>query len=278
MSNTTDNIKQFNSVGLDSIWGGLVDASGSFIGAGSSLANGADSGGFSILGPQSADITVPDMERVNVLGADGKLASYLFESDTETGFEFTAGGIDLDMAMASQGRAVQTVNNWEIAVLRPALRSPQTMWWVINSRAKSMTSGSTNNPGFIVDYVKLEISYLGSTGRSNKTPHAHRFSAVVLQSTVYPWGATVTGGAGDAFTHWSANRVRLHAFRGDNTDVTLTLPGTLFEPTDRVNVFHDGTLQTYTTDYTISGQVITWETGSKLTAAELGVIAYEYVP
>lgn len=275
----TDNVKQFNSVGLDSIWGGLVDSTGSFIGASATLANGADSGGFAILGPQSADITIPDMERINVLGADGKLASYLFESDTETGLVFEAGGIDLDMAMASQGRAVETVNNWEIAVLRPAMRTPQTMWWIINSRAKSMESGSLNNPGYVVDMLKVEISYLGSTGRSNKTPHTHRFSAVVLQSDVYPWGADVTGGAGDAFTFWSANRVRLHAMRGDNTDVTLTLPSTLAATaSDRVNVFHDGVLQAYTTDYTISGQVITWESGSKLTAAELGVIAYEYTP
>lgn len=275
----TDNLTQYLSAGLDSIWVGHVDATGSFIGAAATLANAADSGGFVMLGPQSADLAIPELERVNVSGGDGRLATFLFESETETGFTFEAGAIDLDAAMASQGRAVETVNNWEIGFLRPAIRTPQTMWWVINSQAKSQTSGSLNNPGFQVILAKVEASYLGPSGISNKSAHNHRFQAVVNQADVYPWGAAPTGGAADAFPFWSAYRIRLHAMRGDNSDVTLTLPSTIAgTAADDVNIWKDGVLQTYTTDYTITDQVITWETAGKLDAGELGVVAYPYTP
>src|SRR5690554_5296854 len=275
------NLTQIVSAGLDTIYAGLVDADGLFGGTTAAPAEASDNGGFRVLGPQSADLTIPEMERVNVPGSDGRLATFQFDAVEESGFIFEAGAIDMDMAAASQKDAVDDVASiYKLLGLRPGRRTPQTMWWVMNSQAKSQASGSLGNPGWLVLVLKVEVTYLGPSGIANRGPHTHRFSAIAQPADTYPWGQTPASGMSyDGWLFHSENRMRLHRHEGDNSDTTFTL-SELPVAADRVHVYKAGTLQTITTDYTVNTEtgVVTYEDGSKPGAGVATVVLYEIAP
>lgn len=284
------NIKQMISAGLFSIQAGVLRTSGRFGGAGG-VANGGDSGGFFLAGPQSADMTFPEMERVNVPGGDGRLGTFLFDSDTESGFTFESGVTDLDLAAASQGTKVHTIGDWSIGGIRPAFRTPVQMWWVINAQAKSQASGSLGAAGWHVLIAKFEISYLGPGGVSNKNPHASRYSAIIDPSDIYPWGLAINETNNgttslDVFEFFAENPVALHLYVGDSTNgtdgtasftVDYTPAGD--DTTNKVLAWKNGTQMTKTTHYTVtpSTKTIALEAGHRPLAGEEMVVLYEYV-
>lgn len=283
------NVEKFISAGVDTIHAGVLRPSGRFGGAGS-VANGADSGGFAMLGPKSADMTFPEMEKVNVTGGDGRLGTFLFDSETESGFTFESGVTDLALAAASQGTKLHTVGDWDVGGIRPATRTPIQMWWVINTQAKSQDSGTVGDAGWHILMAKLQISYLGPGGISERNPHVSRYSAVIDPSSNYPWGTALSvanngATALDVFEFFAENRVGIHVYVGDSTNgtdgtATFTLD---YKPagdhsTDKVMVWKDGVLQTATTHYTVTTatSTISLTAGARPLAGEEVVVVYEY--
>lgn len=283
------NIKQFISAGLDSIHAGVLRPSGRFGGVGS-VANGGDSGGFLLLGPQSADMTFPDMERVNVPGGDGRQGTFLFDSDTESGFAFESGATDLDLAAASQGTKVHAVGDWSIGGIRPGTRTPIQMWWVINSQAKSQASGTLGSALWSVLIAKMQITYQGRGGISNKNPHTSRYSAVIDPSDAYPWGlalSTANNGATtlDVFEFTAEHRVAMHVYVGDSTNGTDGTTSFILDhtpagddTTNKVMAWKNGTAMTKTTHFTVtpSTRTIALEATYRPQAGEEMVVLYEY--
>lgn len=284
------NVKKFVSAGVSVVHAAVLRSSGRWGGAGN-VANGEDSGGFALLGPKSVDITFPDLDRVNVTGGDGKLATFMFDSETESGFTFESGATDLALAAASQGTKVHAVGDWDIGVLRPAGRRPVQMWWVINSQGKSQESGSVGDAGYAVLMTKLQVSYLGPGGISERNPHVSRYSAVLDPTDKLPWGAAVTIGnhgtsGAEGFEFFAENPIAIHLYVGDSTNGTdgttsFTLDYTPAgdHSTNKVRVWKNGAAQTPTTHYTVTPatKTVNLVAGVRPLAGEELVVVYEYV-
>lgn len=285
------NIEKFTSAGIHTIHAGVLRSpSGRFGGVGS-VANGGDSGGFIMAGPKSVEMTFPELERVNVTGGNGRLSTFLFESQSESGFTFESGITDLALAAASQGTKIHTIGDWDISGIRPDMRTPIQMWWLINTHGKAQDSGYVGDAGWHVLIAKLQISYLGPSGLSEINPHSSRYSAVIDPSDKFPWGQALSvsnNGATtfDVFEFFAENPVALHVYIGDSTngtdgtqEFTLDYTPAGDHSTNKVRAWKNGTLQTATTHYTVvpSTKTVEMTAGVRPLAGEELVVAYEYV-
>lgn len=272
-----NNLTQLVSAGLDSIHLGFADSAGWFAGSAKAPSNGADSGGFTVIGPQTANITIPPMERVNIPGSDGRLATFQFDSDSESTIEFETGALDMSIAAATDNKTLDIIDtNYTLLGLRPGARTPQTMWLVMNVQAKSQASASLGVAHWLVFLMKGELSYLGPSGVANKGAHIHRWSCLINQSSVYPWGETPADA--DTYDGWvlaAENRMRLHRHTGDGSDDEMVLSSTPVSLA-KTSLWTAGTLLTRTTNYTLSGTTLTFDAGSIPAAAAKSISFYEY--
>jgi hypothetical protein len=278
------NIEKLASAGLDSVHVGVLNSNSIFSGAAAAPANGDDSGALIMIGAQTADIQVPELERVNVEGNDGRLATFQFESGSETGFTFESGSVDFAIAALLQGTNVYALGDWDFNLIRPGTRTPISMAWIINTQAKSQAAASLNQAGFRVALIpKVEVTYLGPGGISNRNAHVNRFSAIINAAGSHFWGTALSEAnegdvKADAIEFWAENRLTAHAFIGDGVITTTVLD---FTPagdhtTNKIAVWVDGVKQTATTDYTVvpATKTLTWV--SVPAAGEEAVIVYEY--
>jgi hypothetical protein len=269
-----NNLKQMISAGLDSIYLGFADSDGVFAGTVKAPVNGTDSGGFVVIGPQTANITIPPMERVNIPGSDGRLGTFQFDSDTETAVEFETGALDFDIAAATDNKTLDVVDtNYTLLGLRPGARTPQSMWMVMNVQAKSQASATLGVAHWLIFIMKGELSYLGPTGVANKGGHLHRWSCLINPSSIYPWGETPADA--DTYDGWvlaAENRMRLHRHTGDGADDEMVLSSTPVSLA-KISLWINGTQKTRTTDYTLSGSTVTFD-ATEVTAAGVDSVAF----
>lgn len=272
-----NNLKQLISAGLDSMTLGFADSAGIFAGTAKAPANGSDSGGFVVIGPQTANITIPPMERVNIPGGDGRLGTFQFDSDTESVIEFETGALDMDVAAATDNKTLDVIDtNYTLLGLRPGSRTPQTMWITMNVQAKSQSSGSLGVAHWLILIMKGELSYLGPSGISNKGPHIHRYSCLITPSDVYPWGETPADS--DTYDGWilaAENRMRLHRHTGGSSDDEMELASTPVSLA-KTSLWTNGSLLTRTTNYTLSSSTLTFDSGSIPSDGVDSVAFYEY--
>lgn len=272
-----NNLKQMISAGLDSVYLGFADSEGWFAGSSKAPTNGTDGGGFAVIGPQTANITIPPMERVNIPGGDGRLGTFQFDSDTESVIEFETGALDFDIAAATDNKTLDVIDtNYTLLGLRPGARTPQTMWITINVQAKSQASASLGVAHWLVFLMKGELSYLGPTGIANKGAHLHRWSCLITPSSVYPWGEAPADA--DTYDGWvlaAENRMRLHRHSGDGSDDEMVLSSTPVSLA-KTSLWTGGAILTRTTNYTLSGSTVTFDAGSIPAAAAKSISFYEH--
>lgn len=258
-----NNLTQMISAGLDSIYLGFADSAGIFAGSALAPSNGTDSGGFTVIGPNTADIVIPEMERINIPGSDGRLGTFQFDSDTESTITFETGALDMSIAAATDNKTLDIIDtNYTLLGLRPGSRDPQTMWMVMNVQSKSQASGSLGVAHWLIFILKGELSYLGPSGIANKGPHVHRWSCLINPSDIYPWGETPADG--DTYDGWvlsAENRMRLHRHTGGSSDDEMVLSSTPVSLA-KTSLWTNGALLTRTTNYTLSSSTLTFDSGS----------------
>lgn len=272
-----NNLTQAISAGLDRIDLGFADSAGIFAGSAKAPADASDSGGFTVLGPQTSNLTIPPMERINIPGGDGRLGTFQFDSDSESTIEFETGALDLSIAAATDNKSLEVVDtNYTLLGLRPGSRTPQTMWMMINAQAKSQASGTLGVAHWVILIMKGELSYLGPSGIANKGAHLHRWSCLVTPSDIFPWGAAPTDGDDyDGWIYYAENRMRLHRHTGGSSDDEMVLASTPVSLA-KASLWSNGTLLTRTTNYTLSSSTLTFDAGSIPADSVDSVAWYEF--
>src|SRR5690242_15449950 len=105
-------------------------------------------------------------------------------------------------------------------------------------------------------YPKVQIVPLGDAGISNAQATSFTHALIANKSSKKPWGLAFSA-SNDGTTEavgigpfLSENRVLLHTHIGDGSDTSVTLAKTPAAANgNKVKLFQDGVLKTYTTHY-----------------------------
>jgi hypothetical protein len=277
-------VEKFASAGTDITFWARNSSGGYPMGATGTLANAAESGMLQLYGVQTQNLTVQQPRRVNVTGDDGVVAQFIFQPEELPGGDLVVGVFDADLVAQSQGIKVYTDGDWSVTGLQPEAPVYSDLTLIVNSQAKSKDSGSSGSGGYMVTiYPKVNIVPLGPTGLTSAGPTAFSHALIANKSDKLPWGtsfSTSNNGTTQMAVYgpfFSENRVTIHTHISDGSETTFTLDKTPVAANgNKVKVYRNGTLLTYTTDYTVDvgTRVVTLDAAG--TAADVHTCRYEY--
>ncbi len=239
---------------------GINDSDGFCIGA---VAGGAVAGAAAgspmlrLLGVKVSNLAIPEAENVIATGDDGPLANFLFPAADLPAGTIEAAIDDLDLAALIQGTLVENVDDLSLGVLQPDAPDFADMSLILQSRAKSQTSGTvgakrwsgwfiSSAQGTPLDRDNFTERAVGTTRYSITVSPADKS---IYGSTMNPTVSGTTRASARPFT--AANPVHMHPFKGDNSRTAFTLA---YLPVSdaKVSVYVEGTKLVLTTAYTVN--------------------------
>ena len=278
----SNNVSQFATAGIDSLYWGVNDANGYVKGTTGSVAQNAIAGLGRLLGAQSLGLQIQEPQQVTILGDDGPICSFFFAPNQLPSGQLELGVIDLTMAMKAQGTNVYADGIYDVPVFQPKDFNFASLTLLIASQAQAEESGNAGNPGFAVSvYPKITLVPKGPQGYGSAAETKFTHAIVANRSAVWPWGKAQTA-ANEGTTEsavwgpvFAENRIMLDTFVLNGTDKTFTLTQTpAADDADHVRIWLNGTELTYTTDFANTGTALTLVAAH--TAADIGVVRYEY--
>lgn len=255
------------SAGFELVFYSLLDSEGYATGGTGTVTAGDANGSpaLRINGAKTIPIAAAEAEFVPVTGDDEVIGQFSFAPATLPSGVLEVAVRDLELMARAQGTLVRDVggtDGFQYTALQPADLLFQDMSLILQSRAQSQTAGIVGAARKDVEIVPLcQLTPLGGE-RTERAAKSMRYSINASPSDKAPWGMTFTE-ALDGTTKmpimsgFAANGVHLHAFKGDASRVAFTLAYTP-AATSKVYVYVEGVQQAYTTNFTVSGKVITF--------------------
>lgn len=275
------NITQYNSAGVSPVFWALNNADGYPCGTAGTLANGSDASMARLLGVESFSLPMQEPRQVNIPGDNDTQAIYLFPPEALPNGDIVLGNIDLTFWAKQQGMNVYADGEYSGVVGQPDSPSFGTMTFVVNAPAKSAQSGSAGNAGYRVKiYPKVQAVPIGDGGQSSAQGTKFSHKLIANKSSKLPWGEPFTvmnhgTTLAAVYEFYSDYRIVLHTHVGDASDTAFTLGYTPAAATaGKIQVWKNGTLLTITTDWTVSGNVITMGTAPAAAAVTVARVAY----
>lgn len=262
---------------------GFVDTLGFLMGGATSApSNGSGSGMLSVVGIQQVPFGIPEGEAVPVPGDDTTLGQFLFPSDTLPEFIINMGANDLTQDALLQGTLVESFGQGYIGVIQPNSPVYADVCLIVQGLSKSKDAGSDGVSGYDIFIFPLcNIQPLDRETAEGRTAAVNRWKVTPSIFSKKPWGVTVldavNGTDGAVGMHLKFdNPIVMHRYTGtgaggqsvtlDKTPVSLA----------KIVVVDNTAVLTPTTDYTLSGKVLTWVTNRA--AASKTIIFYEFTP
>lgn len=251
--------------GFKFLFYGVVNANGYLIGNTADGPSAGDQDGEPMLrltGARTIPIQAAEDEVVTVTGDDEPMTTFDFPAGTLPSGVFEQSERDMDFEALVQGTKVQSIGDLNVSPLMPSDASKPDLCYLIQRRAKKWESGSRGASAWEIYFVpKAKTTPLGANVEQ-RTFSPYRYSFTTSKSDRLPWGATFTEAAhGTTSAPFvvveSDNPVHLHAFQGDNSETVFNLAYTP-KAAAKVHVYVDGVKQTVTTDYAVSGNVVTF--------------------
>lgn len=277
-----DNITQWFAGGFERVQWGVIDSSGYFIGTGTTLANGSDSGMGQLQSPNVANVPSSGARTIQPEGGDSIAGRIALPGITEIRFQLGLSVQDLAFKAAAEGTKVYTLEEYDFGMFDPDSPTFQTMCLLFTRKAASSEQA---NPGSGFEHLLLPSCQVVPQGPGNfqtgENPALYNYEVVVNRATKFPWGQALTlndqgtlKAGGTDF--WSENRVTLHAFKGDGTEDEIIVDYTPVSGTlNTKNFVHtDGVKET--TDITITPATKLFDFTAAPSAGETVVIFYEH--
>lgn len=253
------------------------------------LANGADAGSYEVLGVQTADLSVPEPERTDILGNDMLLAAFTWKLGASPSGSIECGVADLDLNVALEGVKKYESDGLEIAPLGADTADPKDAWLICQNRAVDYETGYRGlGKKYFIIVPKMSAVVIGPSAIQQRQANTSRLRMTVQVSDVLPWGEAVTLsnlGALSALMFYGASDYYwdMHSFIGDGTTVDVVLDRTPVDDNSgtvkRTAIWVDGVKAVPVTDFVVvpATKTVTFQAGHIPTAgAEVG-IRYEYV-
>jgi len=280
------NVTKIISAGADVMFYGVRDGAGYFNGpTATAVANGSGAGMALLEGVKNAPHSVAEPESVAVTGDNSVLGSFQFEPNELSSFILELATRDLTFEALAQSTLVATEGDISLSVIQPKAASYTNIIFLVTGEAQSRASGSIGTPQFETLLIpNATVVPLSRDGFAERAPATYRYRVTCNPVDKLPWGLALsdaTNGTTEspAFTMNSENRLHVYRASGDGTTDDFVLTYSPAEASsDKVRVYVDGVLKTYTTDYTvtIATKTVTFAGGSIPTAGQKIVILYEY--
>lgn len=269
---------------------GFYDTNGFMCGAAGVLANGADSPMMRLWAIKNIDVTIPERVRETQTGDDEVQGSLYFGPTDPVVLNIQTGLSDLDVEAAMQDINVYNDTQKKLIVLNPNVDSFPLACMLTMGIAKKKVFGEAAVKGYEVNVFNSgEFVILGRDALAERTLGNYDLTMTCDQTSTFPWGEAMSianhGTLGGAGGKWpSENKLTMHAFRGDGTDVTLTLAETPAgdDTSGRIKVYketsaHVRSVLTPTSGYTVvtSTKVLTFAVAPA--AGDHIIVLYEYV-
>jgi hypothetical protein len=275
-----DNITSWFAGGFERCQAGTIDGDGYFTGDDGSPASLTGTGMLQLEGANVATVPAPAARSITPEGDDGKVGTIMLASIDTIQFELGLKVHNATFSALVQGTTNYAEEEWTFTHFDPDTPTFRTMCLVFSRKAQSKVAAS---PGQGYEHLILpncQISFNGvgqlQTGVNEAT---YNYSVTVDRSTKTPWGrafSLTNDGtvAVSGLTFFTEHRWTMHAFTGDNSDVSVVVNYTPISSTLNTKnlVYVNGTKET--TGVTISSKTFTW--GSAPASAAKVVIAYEH--
>lgn len=278
----TTNVEQF-AVGVAEYFFWSQKSGAYPYGATGTISAGGDAGMARHKGLASASLTFPEVPRTAILGDGGKIGEFIGQVTDVTNASVTFNSFDLDFDVALDGRAIYADGDHDAVIYSTNCASYADLCAVYNVRAQSLASGSLGEDAWAVFEIwnfEAAPNLPNLSGTSfDAQPVTYTMSLDEVDTelsglTVSDTNYGVTQGT--VKFYWSENPVCFHTHVGNNSDDSLTLDYTPAAANgNKVLLWQDGVAQTYTTDYTVSGTTLTFDSapGSNV----VSVIKYEFL-
>lgn len=278
----TNNVESFNSAGLERAEWAVNSPAGYPYGSAGVIANGGDAPMARLVGVQNVNLPMQAPRQVSIPGDDGVQAIYFFQPETLPNGDMVLGNIDLNLWAKSQGINVYTDGDWDVIVGQPDSPTFKQLTLITTSQSQSAQAGSVGNAGWMTTfYPRVQIVPMGVQSQTNATGSNFTHQLIANKFDRLPWGAalSVTNQGTTAGVQYgpfySENRVTLHTHVSDASDTSITLAHTPAAATAaKIKVYRNGTLLTITTDWSVSGAVITLVSAGS--AGDVVVVRYEW--
>lgn len=203
-------------------------------------------------------LTQPTPTLVTTQGNDAAGFTYIFKATENPSGELTADVLDNLLIAESTGNSAFTLgNNIDGVLINPDYLSTKNYWFVVNREAKAGTVAEYGNAGFLVDFVRVQLSPLyDEKGFQDK--EQMRLQVTALPSGKTPYGELIANSGGTDYG--SANtasglmnnfvpyELTLGVFKGNGVATTATTPSAAVDAanTDAFLLTSGGTFSTLT--------------------------------
>lgn len=223
-------------------------------------------------------LTQPTPNLVSNRGNDQQGFTFIFRSEENPSGELTADAMDNKLIAESTGNVEFTLgNNISGVLLNSDYLSTKNYWFVVNRQAKSADVATYGNAGFVVDFVRVQVSPLyDEKGFQDK--EQMRLQVVSLPAGRTPYGELIDNSGGTNYgsaanasgliNNFVPYKLRIGVFKGDGATTTATTPSTAVDAanTDAFLLTSGGTFSTlsYTSgvagagEFSYSGTTITF--------------------
>lgn len=252
---------QFNAVGLRSISVTGVDSAGYAVGGNSSgsfsgvaAAAGAMVDAHKLYGAFSMPSAIPEPNRIFPLGDDGVVGVYQFPATELPSGTMQLSAEDQDFIAYIQATNTVTLGtDWTHGLTNPTDQGFLDCYVIVHKQGLTV-------PGNLARW-KTEVFYGNASFLGQDSNHQgldyYNYSVAYKRMAQYPWGVAFVNGtegttAAGSFGGYNPYPWMLANGTGDNSETQFDLDYTPYEASgDAVLVWVNGTLKTYTTDYTV---------------------------
>jgi hypothetical protein len=260
--------KQTIAAGFKINFYGVTDSDGYFIGGTATApvaGNQTGSGMIRLRGSRTIPLQIPEPTIDTVLGDDEPEVSFEFDADSlPDGVLETSVRSNVFEALAQKTK-VRTLGDLEVSVIAPANRGSESMCYLLSRRAKSWAPGTEGVKKWESVFIPRASTTPLFTNIEQRTFTPYQYKINLSKSGRTGWSTVSTNlhgtTAAPIFPIDSDNPLYLHRWTGDAAETAFTLT---YPPVSgaKTYVFVNDILQTVTTDYTVSGKILTFEAGS----------------
>lgn len=277
-------VNSFSSLGLKIVYWAAKNGAYPNGTTATPLANGSASGMGRLTGVSGLSVTEPDSPIITAAANNGVLVQFVGEPQELPSGTLTQVALDQQFAAVATGVKLHAEGDYEYLPGFPACFNYADLFLVVNAPAKSTEPGTFGLSGWEVTEYFLVNAQVKSGGDKQTNTVSELSSPLTLNRVAtLPSGVAIS--ATDYGTtqmskrvYWAEHPITYHVFVGDGTTTTVTLNETPAAANgNRVQVWNNGTLLAYTTDYTVNPTTRVLTYVSAPGAGVVSVIRYAHV-